>query len=278
MFGPGDPTAQGSSRPPLVRPAPEQRLDRVTAVDTAAVRLAAALADAGVCGATRSTRRRWSCRGSLDGAGTSSRQDRRRGRGRGRTPGALRRVGEEDSVDVLRGGRPARTRAPAGRRCGGAGWPSATAPSLAQALPEAVRRARFDAYPQIAARLARWSLANRLRRDIPMTAPSAAAADTGGASGRSLLARTWLCRARRAPAGGPLLLFDAGLDERPGRAAQLASGRALLLHLLRDPLTFRGARSLSRPPDEALVEAALARRQGVRELVLVSEARPSYGR
>jgi ribosomal protein S12 methylthiotransferase len=150
---------------------------------------------------------------------------------------------------------------------------------LAESLPEAAAVLGFDHYPQISGRLA----AVLAGEQIPSHQPH---------DRRTMLPLAPVERQPARPAGAPA---------REAEPAELESALPAHLRVLRRRLTggpvaplklasgcdrrcafcaipsFRGA-FVSRTPDELLAEAEWLARQGVRELVLVSENSTSYGK
>jgi ribosomal protein S12 methylthiotransferase len=142
---------------------------------------------------------------------------------------------------------------------------------LADALPEADAVLGFDDYPDISAWLQRILAGEahlphvpRDRRRLLPIAP----ADRPAPSRPDLPAGV-------APASGPQPL-RMRLGDGPTAALKLATGCDRRCTFCAIP-TFRGS-FVSRRPHEVLAEAAWLARQGVRELVLVSENSTSYGK
>ena len=146
---------------------------------------------------------------------------------------------------------------------------------LAASLPEAHAVLGFDDYPDISARLSAVLAGERHEAHVPrdrrtllpltpVERRSANVATPGHAS--------W---AAHAPAHlRPVL--RRRLDGGPVASLKLASGCDRRCAFCAIP-SFRGA-FVSRTPDEVLAEAEWLAREGVRELVLVSENSTSYGK
>jgi ribosomal protein S12 methylthiotransferase RimO len=135
---------------------------------------------------------------------------------------------------------------------------------LADSLPEADAVLGFDAYPDLAERLqdvldghAPVSHVPVDRRTLLPIAPV-----ERQASDRAIPGHDWVPRAR--------------LQDGPVASLKLASGCDRRCAFCAIP-SFRGA-FVSRAPEEVLAEAAWLAREGVRELVLVSENSTSYGK
>jgi ribosomal protein S12 methylthiotransferase len=139
---------------------------------------------------------------------------------------------------------------------------------LAEALPEARAVLGFDAYPEIAQRvadvLAGRTVAAHLptdrRRLLPLTPTERpAVVDEVVVPGHG-----WVPRGRRR------------LDDGPVAYLKLASGCDRRCSFCAIP-SFRGS-FVSRPPSDVLAEARWLAASGARELVLVSENSTSYGK
>ncbi|MCF7550049.1 30S ribosomal protein S12 methylthiotransferase RimO [Pseudonocardia sp. WMMC193] len=135
---------------------------------------------------------------------------------------------------------------------------------LAESLPEADAVLGFDAYPDLAERLqdvldghAPVSHVPVDRRTLLPIAPV-----ERQASERAIPGHDWVPRAR--------------LQDGPVASLKLASGCDRRCAFCAIP-SFRGS-FVSRAPEEVLAEAAWLAREGVRELVLVSENSTSYGK
>ncbi len=138
---------------------------------------------------------------------------------------------------------------------------------LAAALPEADAVLGFDDYA---------SIGDRLRAVLAGTAP----APHVPSDRRRLLPLAPVERASAVvpdtvPGHGPRLMRRR-LDGGPAAPLKLASGCDRRCTFCAIP-SFRGS-FVSRPPDEVLAEAVWLAREGVRELVLVSENSSSYGK
>jgi ribosomal protein S12 methylthiotransferase RimO len=152
---------------------------------------------------------------------------------------------------------------------------------LAESLPEADAVLGFDHYPDISARLSAVLAGERIESHVPRDR------------------RTLLPLSPVARAGAPVVVPGHGgagpaasvdehtpahlrpvlrrrLNTGPVASLKLASGCDRRCAFCAIP-TFRGA-FVSRTPDEVLAEAEWLARQGVRELVLVSENSTSYGK
>jgi ribosomal protein S12 methylthiotransferase len=163
---------------------------------------------------------------------------------------------------------------------------------LAASLPEASAVLSFDHYPDISARLAAIAAGEKIdahtprdrrtllplspveRRAAGVVAPGHGTAGPAPAGGA-------------ASAGGPALVdrhtpahlrtvLRQRLTRGPVASLKLASGCDRRCAFCAIP-TFRGA-FVSRTPEELLAEAEWLARDGVRELVLVSENSTSYGK
>jgi len=142
---------------------------------------------------------------------------------------------------------------------------------LAEALPEADAVLGFDAYPDLAALLGDVVDGHKPPAHTPvdrrLLLPVAPAARPGAAGSVSLPGH--------APASGPTLLRTL-LHSGPVAPLKIASGCDRRCTFCAIP-SFRGA-FVSRPVDEIVAEAVWLARQGVREIVLVSENSTSYGK
>ena len=146
---------------------------------------------------------------------------------------------------------------------------------LADSLPEAAAVLGFDHYPDISARLAAIVAGERIAPHVPRDR-------------RTLLPLTPVERHAGAVVvpGHPVVdaatpahlrrVLRQRLTKGPVAPLKLASGCDRRCTFCAIP-SFRGA-FVSRPPDELLAEAAWLARDGVRELVLVSENSTSYGK
>ena len=148
---------------------------------------------------------------------------------------------------------------------------------LAESLPEATAVLGFEHYPEIAARLADVVAGRSISADepvdrrillplapierAPVRAAQRSAIAAGSTDGTPAHLRGVL---RQRLSGGPVapLKLASGCDRRCAFCAIPS---------------FRGA-FVSRTPDEVLAEAEWLAREGVRELVLVSENSTSYGK
>jgi ribosomal protein S12 methylthiotransferase RimO len=146
---------------------------------------------------------------------------------------------------------------------------------LADSLPEAAAVLGFDHYPEISARLSEIMAGERIAPHVPRDR-------------RTLLPLTPVAR-RGAPVvvpGHPVVdgatpahlrtVLRQRLSKGPVAPLKLASGCDRRCAFCAIP-SFRGA-FVSRTPDELLAEAEWLARDGVRELVLVSENSTSYGK
>jgi len=137
---------------------------------------------------------------------------------------------------------------------------------LAKSLPEADAVLGFDAYPDLADRLAGVLDGHRPVAHVPVDRrtllPITPVNRPAAASEVEVPGHGWVPRVR--------------LTDGPTAPLKLASGCDRRCAFCAIP-SFRGA-FLSRPPDEVVAEAAWLGTQGVRELVLVSENSTSYGK
>jgi ribosomal protein S12 methylthiotransferase RimO len=146
---------------------------------------------------------------------------------------------------------------------------------LADSLPEAAAVLGFDHYPDISARLAEIAAGARIEPHVPRDR-------------RTLLPLTPVQR-HTAPVvvpGHPVVdhatpahlrtVLRQRLTKGPVASLKLASGCDRRCAFCAIP-SFRGA-FVSRTPEELLAEAEWLSREGVRELVLVSENSTSYGK
>jgi ribosomal protein S12 methylthiotransferase RimO len=158
---------------------------------------------------------------------------------------------------------------------------------LADSLPEAQAVLGFDDYPEISARLAAVLDGQRLpshaprdrRRLLPLTpvARQRSGVVVPGHGDGQPPARPANASATAAHAPAHLRpVLRRRLDSSPVAPLKLASGCDRRCAFCAIP-TFRGA-FVSRPPEELLAEAEWLAREGVRELVLVSENSTSYGK
>ena len=137
---------------------------------------------------------------------------------------------------------------------------------LAASLPEADAVLGFDAYPELAERLADVLGGHPPVSHVPVDR-------------RSLLPISPVERpaaAREVPVPGHGWLPRVRLAEGPVAPLKIASGCDRRCAFCAIP-SFRGS-FVSRPPDDVVAEAAWLGMQGVRELVLVSENSTSYGK
>ena len=152
---------------------------------------------------------------------------------------------------------------------------------LAANLPEAAAVLGFDHYPDISARLAAVAAGEKIdahtprdrRTLLPLTPVARRAADV-------------VTPGHAAVGAGPVVdehtpahlrtVLRQRLTSGPVASLKLASGCDRRCAFCAIP-TFRGA-FVSRTPDELLAEAEWLARDGVRELVLVSENSTSYGK
>ena len=139
---------------------------------------------------------------------------------------------------------------------------------LAESLPEADAVLGFDAYPEIADRLADVLAGRPPHPHVPVDR-------------RTLLPITPVQRQEAAedvsvPGHSWMPTLRVRLDNRPYAPLKLASGCDRRCAFCAIP-SFRGA-FVSRPPAEVIAEATWLAEQGVRELVLVSENSTSYGK
>jgi ribosomal protein S12 methylthiotransferase len=146
---------------------------------------------------------------------------------------------------------------------------------LADSLPEAAAVLGFDHYPEISARLAAIVAGERIephaprdRRTLLPLAPVARSAGAAVVPGHAVVDRATPAHLR------PVL--RQRLRRGPVAPLKLASGCDRRCAFCAIP-SFRGA-FVSRTPDEILAEAQWLARDGVRELVLVSENSTSYGK
>jgi ribosomal protein S12 methylthiotransferase RimO len=155
---------------------------------------------------------------------------------------------------------------------------------LADSLPEAAAVLGFDHYPDISARLATIAAGGKVeshtprdRRELlpltPVARRSAGVVVPGHGAGRPSDAVTVVDDA--TPAHLRTVLRQR-LSRGPVASLKLASGCDRRCAFCAIP-AFRGA-FVSRTPDELLAEAEWLAREGVRELVLVSENSTSYGK
>jgi ribosomal protein S12 methylthiotransferase len=140
---------------------------------------------------------------------------------------------------------------------------------LADSLPEADAVLGFDAYPELAERLADvlggHAPAPHVPTDRRRLLPISPQARPAAAATVPIPGHAWVPNlARTRLADGPVanLKLASGCDRRCAFCAIPS---------------FRGS-FLSRPPDDVVAEAAWLGMQGVRELVLVSENSTSYGK
>ncbi|PZG56733.1 30S ribosomal protein S12 methylthiotransferase RimO [Spongiactinospora gelatinilytica] len=149
---------------------------------------------------------------------------------------------------------------------------------LADALPEASAVLSFDDYTEIGARLddvvAGRPLAAHSPRDRRTLLPISPVQRAAAAPAHAIPGHGELPPGI-APASGPRPLRKR-MDDGPVAALKLASGCDRRCTFCAIP-SFRGA-YVSRRPDELLAEAAWLAREGVKELVLVSENSTSYGK
>ena len=154
---------------------------------------------------------------------------------------------------------------------------------LAESLPEAHAVLGFDDYPDISARLdavlAGAKLDAHLPRDrrtlLPLTPRDRSAAAVTIPGHASIPGGSAVVVDEHTPAHlRPVL--RRRLDRGPVASLKLASGCDRRCAFCAIP-SFRGA-FVSRTPDELLAEAEWLAREGVRELVLVSENSTSYGK
>jgi ribosomal protein S12 methylthiotransferase len=146
---------------------------------------------------------------------------------------------------------------------------------LAASLPEAAAVLGFDHYPDISARLAAIAAGEKIdsheprdrRTLLPLTPVSRRSADVV-TPGHAVVDE-------HTPAHLRTVLRQR-LTKGPVASLKLASGCDRRCAFCAIP-TFRGA-FVSRTPDELLAEAEWLARDGVRELVLVSENSTSYGK
>ncbi len=146
---------------------------------------------------------------------------------------------------------------------------------LAESLPEAAAVLGFDHYPDISARLAAIAAGEKVESHVPRDR-------------RTLLPLTPVDRRATATVVPGHTVVDGAtpahlrtvlrrrLVTGPVASLKLASGCDRRCAFCAIP-TFRGA-FVSRTPDEVLAEAEWLARDGVKELVLVSENSTSYGK
>lgn len=140
---------------------------------------------------------------------------------------------------------------------------------LAESLPEADAVLGFDAYPELAERLADVIGGHAPAPHVPVDRrtllPLSPVERPAAASDIAVPGHAWVPNlARKRLGDGPVapLKLASGCDRRCAFCAIPS---------------FRGA-FISRPPDDVVAEAAWLGMQGVRELVLVSENSTSYGK
>jgi ribosomal protein S12 methylthiotransferase len=146
---------------------------------------------------------------------------------------------------------------------------------LADSLPEAAAVLGFDHYPDMGARLdailAGETIASHTPRDrrslLPLT-PVDRRANTISVPGHMIVDEATPAHLRT--------VLRQRLTKGPVASLKLASGCDRRCSFCAIP-SFRGA-FVSRTPDELLAEAEWLAREGVRELVLVSENSTSYGK
>jgi ribosomal protein S12 methylthiotransferase RimO len=152
---------------------------------------------------------------------------------------------------------------------------------LAESLPEAAAVLGFDHYPDISARLAAIAagekVASHTPRDrrtlLPLTPVDRRSTGTV-VPGHAVVDRNPVVDGATPAHLRPVL--RQRLTRGPVASVKLASGCDRRCAFCAIP-TFRGA-FVSRGPDEVLAEAEWLARDGVRELVLVSENSTSYGK
>jgi ribosomal protein S12 methylthiotransferase len=140
---------------------------------------------------------------------------------------------------------------------------------LAESLPEADAVLGFDAYPELAERLADVLDGHRPAAHVPVDRrtllPLTPVERPAAAADLAVPGHAWVPSLRRTRlTGGPVA------------PVKLASGCDRRCAFCAIP-SFRGA-FVSRPPDDVVAEAAWLGMQGVREIVLVSENSTSYGK
>ena len=140
---------------------------------------------------------------------------------------------------------------------------------LAESLPEADAVLGFDAYPELAERLADVLDGHRPAAHVPVDRrtllPLTPVERPAAAADLAVPGHAWVPSLHRTRlTGGPVA------------PVKLASGCDRRCAFCAIP-SFRGA-FVSRPPDDVVAEAAWLGMQGVREIVLVSENSTSYGK
>ncbi|MGH3735775.1 MAG: 30S ribosomal protein S12 methylthiotransferase RimO [Micromonosporaceae bacterium] len=146
--------------------------------------------------------------------------------------------------------------------------------TLAKELPEADAVLGFDHYPDMGARLDAILAGETIESHTPTDRRKLLPISPVERSGSGVVVPGHAATDDRAPAH--LKVLRQRLDASPVASLKLASGCDRRCSFCAIP-SFRGA-FVSRTPDELLAEAEWLARQGVKELVLVSENSTSYGK
>jgi ribosomal protein S12 methylthiotransferase len=146
---------------------------------------------------------------------------------------------------------------------------------LAESLPEAAAVLGFDHYPDLPARLAALLSGEKIESHVPRDRRTLLPLTPVARRGSAVVVPGHLGVDGATPAHLRTVLRQR-LTKGPVAALKLASGCDRRCAFCAIP-SFRGA-FVSRTPDEVLAEAEWLARDGVRELVLVSENSTSYGK
>jgi ribosomal protein S12 methylthiotransferase RimO len=146
---------------------------------------------------------------------------------------------------------------------------------LADSLPEAAAVLGFDHYPEISARLTEIAAGARIEPHVPRDRRALLPLTPVQRQSASVVVPGHLAVDKATPAHLRTVLRQR-LTKGPVAPLKLASGCDRRCAFCAIP-SFRGA-FVSRTPDELLAEAEWLARDGVRELVLVSENSTSYGK
>ena len=146
---------------------------------------------------------------------------------------------------------------------------------LAESLPEAAAVLGFDHYPDMPARLAALLSGETIESHVPRDRRTLLPLTPVDRRASTVVVPGHLVVDGATPAHLRTVLRQR-LTKGPVAALKLASGCDRRCAFCAIP-TFRGA-FVSRTPDEVLAEAEWLARDGVRELVLVSENSTSYGK
>ena len=146
---------------------------------------------------------------------------------------------------------------------------------LAESLPEAAAVLGFDHYPDISARLSALVAGERIESHVPRDRRTLLPLTPVDRKASAVVVPGHLVVDEATPAHLRTVLRQR-LTRGPVASLKLASGCDRRCAFCAIP-SFRGA-FVSRTPEEVLAEAEWLARDGVRELVLVSENSTSYGK